>query len=35
MGDLPWEKKEEKASPYTLQTKQPKADKFEDLFDKE
>jgi hypothetical protein len=35
MGDLPWEKKEEKASPHTLQTKQPKADKFEDLFDKE
>jgi len=35
MGDLPWEKKEEKATPYTLQTKQPKADKFEDLFDKE
>jgi len=35
MGDLPWEKKEEKSSPYTLQTKQPKADKFEDLFDKE
>jgi hypothetical protein len=30
-GDLPWEK-EEKASSYTLQTKQPKADKFEDLF---
>lgn len=35
MGDLPWEKKEEKSSSYTLQTKQPKADKFEDLFDKE
>lgn len=35
MGDLPWEKKEEKSSPYTLQTKQPKADKFEDLFEKE
>jgi hypothetical protein len=34
-SDLPWEKKEEKASPYTLQTKQPKADKFNDLFDKE
>jgi hypothetical protein len=30
-GDLPWEK-EEKQSSYTLQTKQPKADKFEDLF---
>jgi|LakMenE18May11ns_1017448.scaffolds.fasta_scaffold9912087_3 hypothetical protein len=33
-GDLPWEK-EEKQSPYTLQTKQPKADKFEDLFNEE
>jgi hypothetical protein len=33
-GDLPWEK-EEKQSSYTLNTKQPKADKFEDLFDKE
>jgi len=32
MGDLPWEKTEEKQSQYTLQTKQPKADKFEDLF---
>ena len=33
-GDLPWEK-EEKQSSYTLQTKQPKADKFEDLFNEE
>jgi len=33
-GDLPWEK-EEKTSSYTLQTKQPKADKFEDLFNEE
>jgi hypothetical protein len=33
-GDLPWEK-EEKQSSYTLNTKQPKADKFEDLFNEE
>jgi hypothetical protein len=33
-GDLPWEK-EEKTSSYSLQTKQPKADKFEDLFNEE
>jgi hypothetical protein len=31
VGDLPWEK-EEKQSSYSLSVKQPKADKFNDLF---
>jgi hypothetical protein len=32
IGDLPWEKTEEKQSSNSSQIKQPKADKFEDLF---
>jgi hypothetical protein len=34
LNDLPWENKAEESAPnYTLNTKQPKADKFNDLFD--